>query len=138
MTPFSTLKAANKPRAAGCNPVSAAKRHNMKPSATGGLCRPIAPLRDHVFVQGMLRSYFPLPAMLAVFTITALFASRTDYLKNYKGTPHQDSRYQGGAQKIPGRVECAYCDRGGEGLAYHDATLRTTAAELSIPRTEHT
>ncbi len=26
-----------------------------------------------------------------------------------------------GAQKIPGKVECAYYDRGGEGVAYHDS-----------------
>jgi hypothetical protein len=48
-----------------------------------------------------------LRALLAVFAITAVPAS-TSYLKNYKGTPYQDSRYHGGAQKIPGRVECSY------------------------------
>lgn len=40
--------------------------------------------------------------------------------KNYQGTPYRDNRYQGGAQNIPGRVECAYYDSGGEGVAYHD------------------
>jgi hypothetical protein len=39
----------------------------------------------------------------------------------YKGTPFQDSVYRGGPQKIPGRVQCAYYDFGGEGIAYHDA-----------------
>jgi hypothetical protein len=34
--------------------------------------------------------------------------------------PYHDSRYQGGPQKIPGRVLCAYYDLGGEGVAYHD------------------
>jgi hypothetical protein len=38
----------------------------------------------------------------------------------YKGVPFHDSRYQGGPQKIPGRVMCAYYDLGGEGVAYHD------------------
>src|ERR1700729_4121988 len=42
-------------------------------------------------------------------------------LSQYKGLPYHDSRYQGGAQKIPGRVLCAYYDLGGEGVAYHDA-----------------
>ena len=28
----------------------------------------------------------------------------------------------GGAQTIPGRVQCAYYDLGGEGIAYHDTT----------------
>src|ERR1700722_19483737 len=41
-------------------------------------------------------------------------------LRQYKGVPFHDSRYQGGAQKIPGRVLCAYYDLGGEGVAYHD------------------
>src|SRR5271163_194978 len=34
--------------------------------------------------------------------------------------PYHDSRYQGGPQKVPGRVLCAYYDLGGEGVAYHD------------------
>jgi hypothetical protein len=42
----------------------------------------------------------------------------------YRGTPYEDSRHAGGAQRIPGRVECAYYDRGGEGVAYHDADAR--------------
>jgi hypothetical protein len=42
-------------------------------------------------------------------------------LSQYKGLPYHDSRYQGGAQKIPGRVLCAYYDLGGEGVAYHDS-----------------
>jgi hypothetical protein len=38
----------------------------------------------------------------------------------YEGTPYQDDRHQGGAQRIPGKVGCAFYDRGGEGVAYHD------------------
>lgn len=44
-----------------------------------------------------------------------------NYQDDYRGTPFVDSRYKGGAQKIPGRVECAYYDLGGEGVAYHDS-----------------
>jgi Carbohydrate binding module (family 6) len=40
--------------------------------------------------------------------------------KGYQGTPFSDSVYHGSAQKIPGRVQCAYYDSGGEGVAYHD------------------
>jgi hypothetical protein len=43
------------------------------------------------------------------------------FLSQYKGEPYHDGRYQGGPQKIPGRVLCAYYDLGGEGVAYHDA-----------------
>lgn len=40
--------------------------------------------------------------------------------KGYRGKPFQDSEYSGGPQTIPGRVQCAYYDLGGEGVAYHD------------------
>jgi len=49
-------------------------------------------------------------------------APQTDFLMSYKGVPYQDGRYHRGAQEIPGRVECAYYDLGGEGVAYHDTT----------------
>jgi hypothetical protein len=42
------------------------------------------------------------------------------FLSQYEGLPYHDNRYQGGPQKIPGRVMCAYYDLGGEGVAYHD------------------
>jgi len=42
------------------------------------------------------------------------------FLKQYSGLPYRDRRYQGGSQKIPGRVLCAYYDLGGEAVAYHD------------------
>jgi hypothetical protein len=40
---------------------------------------------------------------------------------HYLGKPFEDSVYHGGPQKIPGRVQCAYYDLGGEGVAYHDS-----------------
>jgi hypothetical protein len=46
----------------------------------------------------------------------------SDFLAAYKGTPFHDGKYHGGAQAIPGRVQCAYYDLGGEGVAYHDTT----------------
>jgi hypothetical protein len=39
----------------------------------------------------------------------------------YAGTPFHDERYFGSPQAIPGKVQCAYYDVGGEGIAYHDA-----------------
>jgi hypothetical protein len=53
--------------------------------------------------------------LLALLTPCAPAASQ------YQGAPYHDSRYQGGPQKIPGRVLCAYYDLGGEGVAYHDS-----------------
>ncbi|MVM31095.1 carbohydrate-binding protein [Spirosoma sp. HMF4905] len=54
-----------------------------------------------------------------------LFAIATSPLaaqvpKEYKGKPFKDAEYTKGAQLIPGRVELAYYDLGGEGVAYHD------------------
>ncbi len=59
--------------------------------------------------------------------------AQTSYLKNYKGTPYEDSRHHGGAQTIPGRVECAYYDRGGEGVAYHDADAKNNGSGALNP-----
>jgi hypothetical protein len=44
-------------------------------------------------------------------------------MKHYKGTAYQDEHYRG-TQSIPGKVECAAYDRGGEGIAYHDTEAR--------------
>jgi len=38
----------------------------------------------------------------------------------YAGKPYRDSTHPGGAQVIPGRLEAALYDLGGEGVAYHD------------------
>lgn len=40
--------------------------------------------------------------------------------QDYQGQPYHDDVYQSGPQLIPGRVELAYFDMGGEGIAYHD------------------
>jgi hypothetical protein len=50
-------------------------------------------------------------------------ASSANFLKDYKGIPFQDERHKG-TQTIPGRVECAAYDRGGEGVAYHDTEAK--------------
>ena len=47
-------------------------------------------------------------------------ASSQSFVSQYKGEPYRDTRSNGGAQTIPGRVLCAYYDSGGEGIAYHD------------------
>ena len=42
-------------------------------------------------------------------------------INDYRGKPYNDSRYKGGAQTIPGRLQCEYYDFGGEGIAFHDS-----------------
>ncbi len=59
--------------------------------------------------------------LMAAAGLVALGASREEFLKTYQGTPYEDAQWHAGAQKIPGKVYCAYYDRGGEGVAYHDA-----------------
>lgn len=79
------------------------------------------------------RFYLPRPCRFLVLTLAALVlpaggASQKSFLKSYRGTPYVDSRYRAGAQKIPGRVECAYYDRGGEGVAYHDSDSKNSGS----------
>lgn len=49
----------------------------------------------------------------------------------YKGKPYRDSLYTAGAQPVPGRVELAYYDLGGEGVAYHDVTPTNDGSALN-------
>lgn len=51
--------------------------------------------------------------------------------KGYMGMPYRDSLYTRGAQVIPGRVELALYDLGGEGVAYHDTTPENEGAALN-------
>ncbi len=39
---------------------------------------------------------------------------------NYKGTPFVDATHTAGPQVIPGKLECAFYDLSGEGVAFHD------------------
>src|SRR6266850_2248711 len=57
-------------------------------------------------------------------SMLAATALSQSFLRQYKGVPYHDSRYDGSPQKIPGRVLCAYYDLGGEGVAYHDADAK--------------
>jgi hypothetical protein len=66
------------------------------------------------FLRSLLRT------ILVLFAASGNCAVGLNYQDNYKGVPYADDRYKSGAQKIPGRVECAYYDLGGEGVAYHD------------------
>ena len=57
-------------------------------------------------------------ALLAALSIAALAESHLP--SGYKGTPYTDSHHTTAPQTIPGRVECAFYDNGGEGVAFHD------------------
>lgn len=66
--------------------------------------------------------------LLLVDMAIFLDASGSSIQHSYKGTPYQDCRHKGGAQKIPGKVEFAYYDRGGEGIAYHDTDAKNNGS----------
>jgi hypothetical protein len=68
----------------------------------------------------MWRSTLLIPFLTLFVATAAVPTSTASYLDKYKGTPYRDSRHRSGTQGIPGRVECAYYDFGGEGVAYHD------------------
>ena len=57
---------------------------------------------------------------LALIVVTAPLATAQNFLTTYKGAPYTDAHHPIGAQPIPGIVQCAYYDAGGEGVAYHD------------------
>jgi hypothetical protein len=69
-----------------------------------------------------------LVALASLLLASTLSSSRTKFTEHYKGTPYHDSRYQSGAQKIPGRVECAYYDLGGDAVAYHDSDAKNNGS----------
>lgn len=66
---------------------------------------------------------------------TALAAAQTshNFLATYKGTSYTDSHHPVGAQPIPGIVQCAYYDRGGEGIAYHDTDAKNNGSGILNP-----
>jgi len=68
--------------------------------------------------------YVLLPALGLLTATAAIHAQDTDFHDHYKGTPYEDARYKGGPQAIPGRVQCAYYDLGGPGVAYFDTTAK--------------
>ncbi len=50
----------------------------------------------------------------------------------YKGKPFQDTTHTTGPQAIPGRLQAALYDIGGEGIAYHDVdAINHSSGELN-------
>jgi hypothetical protein len=67
----------------------------------------------------MSRKAFSICLIATSMSVATAFSQ--SFLSQYKGLPYHDGRYQGGPQKIPGRVLCAYYHLGGEAVAYHDS-----------------
>jgi hypothetical protein len=74
--------------------------------------------------------------LLGSFIAHASFGVRAfaaDSPGGYLGTPYHDSVYKGGPQLIPGRVQCAFFDLGGEGVAYHNSDSRNKGSGMLNP-----
>src|SRR5260221_7371911 len=84
--------------------------------------------------RSSLRTSVGILALLLPFASTSICAPGTSFQKQYKGTPFKGARYQAGAQKIPGKVFCAYYDLGGEGVAYHDSDAVNNGSGKLNPR----
>jgi hypothetical protein len=56
---------------------------------------------------------------------------------DYKGQPFADAVYKAGPQVIPGRIECAYYDLGGEGVAYHDTDAKNNGSGVLNQQKNH-
>ncbi|HKF47499.1 MAG TPA: hypothetical protein VKB38_09095 [Terracidiphilus sp.] len=71
--------------------------------------------------------------MISMAATQSVAADRADFLRSYKGTPYTDVHRRAGAQKIPGKVYCAWYDRGGEGVAYHDSDAKNNGSGALNP-----
>jgi hypothetical protein len=83
--------------------------------------------------RSLLESSLSWPILATLLATAVVCASETNFQDSYKGTPYRDTRYQSGAQKIPGSVECAYYDLGGEGIAYHDTDSKNNGSGALNP-----
>lgn len=81
----------------------------------------------------LFRSCFPLSVLAVLFATTALCAPKAGFLSQYKGVPYHDSQHPAGAQAIPGKVQCALYDLGGEGVAYHDSDVKNNGSGALNP-----
>jgi hypothetical protein len=69
--------------------------------------------------------------LLIILHGTAQQIKQNNIPPGYKGKPFKDSQYKKGPQWLPGRVELAYYDLGGEGVAYHDSTPENEGSKLN-------
>src|ERR1700733_13552979 len=72
-------------------------------------------------------------ALLILATSQLVRAAGFEFVETYQGMPYHDTRYSGEAQPIPGKVQCAYYDLGGEGIAYHDTDAKNNGSGALNP-----
>ena len=77
--------------------------------------------------------YSRIVASMGVGLALAGAATAQSQPAGYAGRPFADTVYKGGPQVIPGKVQCAYYDLGGEGVAYHNAETRNKGSGMLNP-----
>ncbi|HTI69557.1 MAG TPA: carbohydrate-binding protein [Candidatus Limnocylindria bacterium] len=71
--------------------------------------------------------------LLCLGGILALAALHAAVPPGYRGLPFEDAVHRTGMPNIPGIVQCALYDLGGEGIAYHDTdTTNNGSAKLNL------
>src|ERR1700761_7466898 len=117
------------PNGRDCTPVGVASCQFARPARVGTLGA--APVRYTLCRSGTAphykenRSMFRIAGKLGIASLLFVAAGasalthRIDVPAGYKGKPYTDATHPN-VQKIPGRVEAAFFDSGGEGVAYHD------------------
>lgn len=68
-------------------------------------------------------AYYQYMRKIFPFFALSVISSQAGIPVDYQGAAFRDSVYQAGPQAIPGRLQAAYYDLGGEGVAYHDADI---------------
>jgi hypothetical protein len=76
-----------------------------------------------------------IPALILI--VISLQTALAQIPVTYKGKPFKDRYYKKDAQVIPGRIELAYYDMGGEGIAYHDTEPINKGSGLLNRKPEH-
>src|SRR3954449_11711163 len=71
-----------------------------------------------------------------ILTLLAAGRSRAALPPDYRGRPFEDTSHRRSPAKIPGILQCAHFDSGGEGIAYHSDGTNHGSAELNL-RPEH-
>jgi hypothetical protein len=70
---------------------------------------------DAILHKRALHGYSP----FQLITVFLFFSWNSSFCQRYMGKPFKDSLHHD-IQTIPGRLQCALYDLGGEGIAYHD------------------
>ncbi|MFO1514818.1 MAG: DUF5010 C-terminal domain-containing protein [Verrucomicrobiota bacterium] len=78
-----------------------------------------------------------LAAVLALIISSATFLGQAEVPADYHGKPFVDDFHKAGPPNIPGLVQCALYDLGGEGVAYHDADATNNGSGKLNLETNH-